>query len=80
MLTCPKCKSEKIIVNTEQISGKTKTKGAGCLWTLLRWLLIICTCGLWLLFGKRKATSKTTFENQTVGLCQNCGNKWVITS
>lgn len=77
-MVCPKCKSENVTVTTEQVSGKTKGSGMGCLWALGRWTLIICTCGLWLLVGKRKGTGKTSFKNQTVAVCQNCGNKWNV--
>ena len=77
-MTCQKCKSENIIVSTEQVSGKTKTRGTGCLWTLGRWMLIVCTLGLWLLVGKRKGTGKTSFKNRTVAICQNCGHKWNV--
>ena len=77
-MVCPKCKSENVTVTTEQVSGKTGTKGTGCLWALGRWTLIICTCGLWLLIGKRKGTSSTKFKSQTVAICQGCGNKWKV--
>jgi hypothetical protein len=77
-MTCPKCNSENVLVTNEQIGGKTRTRGTGCLWTLGRWLLIVCTLGLWLLIGKRKRTSKTKFENRTVAICQNCGNRWNV--
>ena len=65
-MICPKCNSENVNVMLEQVSGKTRTRGMGCLWTLIRWFLIICTLGLWLLIGKRKGTSNTKFKNQTV--------------
>jgi hypothetical protein len=59
-------------------SAKTKGKGMGCLWELGRLVLICCTCGLWLLVGKRKGTGKTKYVNRTVALCQNCGHKWNV--
>lgn len=77
-MVCPKCKSENVSIATEQVSGKTKSNNMGCLWALCRWTLIICTCGLWLLVGKRKGTGRTSFKNQTVALCQNCGHKWKV--
>lgn len=77
-MVCPKCKSENVTVTTEQVGGKTKANNMGCLWTLGRWTLILCTCGLWLLVGKRKGTGNTSFKNQTVAVCQNCGNKWKV--
>lgn len=77
-MKCPKCGSENVTVTNEQVSAKTKSSGMGCLWTICRWFLILCTCGLWLLVGRRKGTGKTKFKNITVGICQNCGNKWEI--
>lgn len=77
-MKCPKCGSENVTVTNEQVSAKTKSSGMGCLWTICRWFLILCTCGLWLLVGRRKGTGKTKFKNIMVGICQNCGNKWEI--
>ena len=77
-MVCKKCGSENVLITSEQISAKTSNKGNGCLWKIGRWILIICTCGLWLLVGKHKGTGKTKFKNNTVCICQNCGNKWKI--
>ena len=77
-MTCPKCGSENVNVTIEQVSGKTKTRGMGCLWGIGRALLILGTGGLWLLIGKRKNTSKVKFKSRTVAICQNCGHKWNV--
>lgn len=77
-MVCPNCNSENVLVTSEQVSAKGKNNGSGCLWTLGRWTLILCTCGLWLLVGKHKGRSKMKFKNQTVGICQSCGHKWTI--
>lgn len=77
-MNCPKCGSEKVIVTVEQEGAKTKTRNRGCLWTLGRWMLIICTLGLWLLVSKSKGKSKTKFKSKTVAICQSCGNKWEV--
>jgi len=77
-MICPKCGSDKVTVQIVQTSSKTKSKGNGCLWSLGRWTLIICTLGLWLLVGKRKGAHKTTIQNEKQCLCQNCGNSWKI--
>jgi len=77
-MNCPKCKSENVKVNLEQTSGITKNSGMGCLWILGRWALILGTCGLWLLVGRRKLSGSMKFKSQTVALCQNCGHKWKI--
>ena len=77
-MVCPKCKSENVNVTSEQTSAKTGTKGTGCLWEIGRWTLIICTCGLWLLVGKRAGTSSTKFKSKTIAICQNCGKRWNV--
>ena len=77
-MICPKCSSENVQVTIEQVSSKTKKKGNGCLWSIFRATLIICTLGLWRLFGARIGSEKTKVKNQTVALCQNCGHKWAI--
>lgn len=77
-MVCPKCQSSNVLVTTEQVGGKTKGRGMGCLWSIGRMMLIICTCGLWLLVGKRKSTGNTSFKHRTVAVCQNCGNKWNV--
>ena len=77
-MTCPKCSSENVQVTVEQVSAKTKNRGNGCLWAICRGFLILCTCGLWLLIGARKGSAKTKFKNNTVAICQNCGNTWTI--
>lgn len=75
-MKCAICGSENVNIQIVQVGAKSSTKGKGCLFTLGRWLLIICTFGLWLIFGKKKAKTKTTFQNRKVAICQNCGNEW----
>lgn len=75
-MQCPNCGSENVNIQMVQVGAKSKTKKKGCLFTIGRWLLIIFTFGLWLVFGKKKAKTKTTFQNKKVALCQNCGNEW----
>lgn len=77
-MNCPKCKSENVNVTLEQTSAKTKIRRMGCLWAMGRWMLIMCTFGVWLLIGKRKETGDIKFKNKTIALCQNCGYKWGI--
>ena len=77
-MICPKCSSENVQVTIQQVSAKTKNRGMGCLWGIGRAMLICCTCGLWLLVGRRKGTSKTKFKSKTVAICQNCGNTWNV--
>lgn len=75
-MICPKCGGDNVQITNEQTSAKTRERRTGCLWTIGRWMLIVCTCGLWLLVGRRKGTEKTKFENRTVCICQNCANRW----
>lgn len=77
-MKCPKCKSENVTVQIMQTAAKTKEKKTGCLWGLGRIFLIFCTGGLWLIIGKRRGTAKTKFENETVAVCQQCGNRWKV--
>lgn len=76
--TCPKCGGHSITYQVVQVSATTRTKGKGILYTLGRWTLIVCTCGLWLVFGKKAAKSSTTIKNQTIAVCQGCGNTWTV--
>lgn len=78
MMTCPKCGSDKVNVNVVQTSATSSTKKKGCLFGIGRVILIICTGGLWLIFGKKKAKTKTSFTNATKAVCQNCGNTWNV--
>lgn len=77
-MICPKCGSHNVQVTNEQVYAKTSSKGNGCLWSMGRAFLILMTCGLWLLIGKHKGTSKTRFKNNTVGICQDCGYRFDV--
>ena len=77
-LTCRKCGSTNVNVQMVQTGASTSTKGKGCLFTLARWTMIVCTCGLWLLVGKKKAKSTTTYSNQKLAVCSSCGNSWPV--
>ena len=69
-MNCKKCGSE----NIQVVQGNSSTHGRGILWGIGRLVLIVCTCGLWLLIGKRKGKVKT----KTRAVCMGCGNKWDI--
>jgi hypothetical protein len=77
-MTCINCGSEHVTLSMERVGDKTRTRNAGCLWALGRFFLILCTCGLWLLVGKRRATSNTTAITKRAALCQDCGHHWFI--
>lgn len=69
-LQCPKCHSQNVSVQFVQTGAKTKTKGRSCLSSCLFYF-----CFGWLLsiFRRKKYKSTTTFENEKVVVCQNCG-------
>lgn len=77
-MRCSNCGSSNISVQVVQTGAKTRAKGTGCLWSMGRWILILCTMGLWLLIGKRKGTGKTKMINEKQAICQSCGNSWTI--
>ena len=77
-MKCPKCGSENVSIQAIQTSGKMKTNKRGCLWTIGRWTLIVCTLGLWLLVGKSNGKGKMKYTNKNRAICQNCGNSWNI--
>ena len=70
-MKCPKCGSEN--VNVVMDTAQT-IKKSGCLWSLGRIFLSICTLGLWLLVPKRVGHTKS----KPVALCQNCGKKFNV--
>jgi len=77
-MTCPRCNSTNVHVQVVQDSATTRTRGPGCLWRICRLFLIICTCGLWLLIGRRRAKSRTYFSSHNEAVCQNCGCSWRV--
>ena len=77
-MICSKCGSDHVNIQMIQKSLKTNTKNMGCLFGIIRFMLICCTGGLWLLLGKKKSTSKTKIKNEKIAICQNCANQWKI--
>lgn len=75
-MTCSKCGSQNVNVQMVQTGGKTRMRKRGILWTLGRWCLILCTCGLWLLVGRSKGKANTKFQNKSMAVCQSCGHNW----
>ncbi len=76
MAKCPKCGSTNVSFQIIQTGAVTSTKKKGCLYSIGRLILIVCTCGLWLLFGRKKEKSRTTYTNEKAAICQNCGHQW----
>ena len=81
-MVCPKCNSENVNVQIEQVSSKTKKHGNGIgghLNNAARGVTALCTFGVSnLVWKKSKGNEKTVVKNEKVCLCQNCGNSWTI--
>lgn len=75
---CPKCSSCFINYQFVQENAKTKTNNVSILSRLGRALLVLCTCGLWLLVPKRKSTSKTNIRSRKMAICNTCGYSWEV--
>lgn len=79
-MVCPKCNSENVNVQIEQVSSKTKKHGngfGGIVNNTARAATAICTLGMSnLVWKKSKGGEKTTVENKKVCVCQNCGHSW----
>ena len=79
-MVCPKCNSENVNVQIEQVSSKTKKHGNGCggiVNNTARAATAVCTLGMSnLVWKKSKGGEKTTVENKKVCVCQNCGHSW----
>ena len=81
-MKCPKCGSENVTVELEQVGSKTKKTGVGLgghVNNAARGLTAIATLGMSnLVWKKAKGEDKTKAKNQKVCLCQNCGYSWNI--
>lgn len=81
-MKCPECGSENVQVQIIEEGQQTNKKGVGLGGHInngARSLTAICTFGMSNLFWKKsKGTNKTKTINSTVGVCQNCGNTWII--
>lgn len=78
ILTCPTCGGTNNSVQFVNTGGKSKTNHVS---PILRWgraIMIICTCGLWILVPKRKENTKIITKNQKVAICNCCGYSWNI--
>ena len=79
-MVCPKCNSENVNVQIEQVSSKTKKHGngfGGIVNNTARAATAVCTLGISnLVWKKSKGGEKTTVENKKVCVCQNCGHSW----
>ena len=73
-MNCPRCGAANVSV--QMVTDSMRTRGRGCLWTLGRLLLIVCTFGLWLIIGRSLAKSK--MKNHKEAICQSCGYSWKV--
>lgn len=71
-MICSKCGSQNIKI--EVIQTSSKTNNVSILRRIGRLTLIVCTLGLWALVPKRK--EHTTYKNEKMCICQECGNSW----
>lgn len=94
---CPRCGSTNLIYQRESVAnigGSTHSvsnQRKGCLHFLLigwwmsivKFVMLICTGGLSLLFRKKKSINGKSITanktiNRTMAVCQNCGNTWKV--
>lgn len=69
-MTCPKCKSENV-----QIQTVTESRKTGC-FTILLYIILACTILGLLIVIPLLLRRKT--ETVTYAVCQNCGHTWKI--
>lgn len=70
-MKCEKCGSDKINFTNQTY---TQSKRRSCLWNTFMFCI---TAGLWLIWMLvRKKKEKVI--NNTVAVCQNCGNTWKV--
>ncbi len=81
-MQCPNCGSENVQVQIVERGQQTNKKGVGFggrANNKARKLVGRVTFGTSNLFWKEShGTNKTTTINDTMGICQACGNTWVI--
>lgn len=81
-MVCPKCGSENVNVQIQEVGAKTKNKGNGLgghVNNAARSLTAVCTFGMSNLFWKKsKGGEKTVIRNEKVAICQDCGNSWKV--
>lgn len=81
-MECPKCKSTNVSVQLVQTGGKTKKHGNGVgghINNTARFWVAVCTFGISNIFWKKsKGSEKSKVKNETMCICQNCGNTWKI--
>lgn len=81
-MECPNCGSSNIQVQLVEQGQKTTKKGVGFgghMNNMARAATAVCTLGASnLVWKKSSGTNKTTTQNATMGICQDCGSTWKI--
>ena len=81
-MRCPQCGSENVTVQAVEKGQMTTKKGVGFggrMNNLARSATALCTFGASNLFWKKnEGTNKTSTQNASFGICQDCGNMWEI--
>jgi len=68
-MVCPKCGSDKVVINTSTYS---KSQSRSLLWNLF---MLFITCGLWLVWMLIRK-KKESVVKETIATCQHCGHTW----
>lgn len=68
-MTCPKCGSNNVSVNTSTYS---KSQSRSLIWNLL---MIFLTAGIWIVWMLIRS-KKERIIKETTATCQNCGHSW----
>ena len=77
-MICKYCGSENVTFTREHVSTKTRENAIQPIMNFIRFALIICTCGLWLIVPKFKFAKKTKIQYREVAICQTCGKTWEV--
>lgn len=76
-MICPKCGSNNVITQPVNVTQtKTKTKGFGCIKSILGVLIFSLPGLLCGLCGMGKGKSKTKSKVKSISICQNCGHQF----
>nr|DAE57194.1 MAG TPA: protein of unknown function DUF4428 [Caudoviricetes sp.] len=77
-IACPKCGSDNISIQFEEVGSKTKKKKNSIVRSAARGGAIVATGGLWALTPKHDGKEKTKNKLKKFAVCQNCGNSWKV--
>lgn len=81
-MRCPKCGSENVTIQMEQVGSRTKKTGIGLgghINNAARGMTAIATLGVSnLIWKKSTGEEKMKAKNKKVCICQNCGHSWTI--